>query len=66
MKKSIEEKFKRKYMKLIDERICELLDHLKRDFVEHTNCEDIVGEFDQNIVLIKELKVLKWRVWKYK
>ena len=62
----IEEKFKRKYMRLVDNRICELLDEIKRNFLEHNNLEDFSNRFDININLIQELKVIKTRIWNYK
>ena len=62
----IEEKYKRKYMRLVDNRICELLDHVKYNFLEHNNCEDLSDKFETNLSIIKELKTMKTRIWRYK
>ena len=62
MTKKQEEKFKRRALRIINERIGELLDDLNRQF--QSNLEGIFN-FEGKFEIIKELEIIKTRIWRY-
>ncbi len=65
MTKKQEEKFKRRALRVINERVGELLDEIKREF--QLNLEDSgIFNFKEQFEIIKELEIIKTRIWRYK
>lgn len=63
--KKQEEKFKRRALRVINERVGELLDEIKREF--QLNLEDSgIFNFKEQFEIIKELEIIKTRIWRYK
>jgi len=54
---------KKKAMKIINERIGEILDNLKDCFLK--NLEQLEN-FEEKFEVVRELEVIKYRIWNYK